>query len=40
MSTKVSKTGNGCLIGHGTKSNHLLENNADPTSSADESMGL
>ena len=39
VSTEVSKTGNRCLIGH-EPGQLSSENNADPTSSADESMGL
>ena len=35
VSTEVSKTENKCLIGQSSP-----ENNADPTSFADESMGL
>ena len=39
VSTEVFKTVNRCLIGH--KPGQLSsENNADPTSSTDESMGL
>ena len=39
VSTEVSKTGNRCLIGH-EPDQLSSENNADPTSSADDSMGL